>query len=47
MDIGFIGLGDMGRPMSLNRIKVGDRLTVHDIDWDGRCAIELLEVGAT
>ena len=47
MDIGFIGLGDMGRPTSLNRIKVGGRLTVHDFDWDGRGAIELLEVGDT
>lgn len=47
MDIGFIGLGDMGRPMSLNLIKAGHRLTVHDIDRDGRGAIELLEAGAT
>jgi 3-hydroxyisobutyrate dehydrogenase len=47
MDIGFIGLGSMGRPMSLNLVKAGHRLKVHDIDRDGLGARELLESGAT
>ncbi len=31
LQIGFIGLGIMGRPMSKNLIKAGHRLVVHDI----------------
>ncbi len=31
MNIGFIGLGIMGKPMALNLIKAGYRLTVYDI----------------
>lgn len=46
MNIGFIGLGSMGRPMSLNLVKAGHTLTVHDIRRDGRGAVELLEAGA-
>ena len=30
--IGFIGLGNMGRPMALNLVKAGFSLVVHDID---------------
>ncbi|MGH7312594.1 MAG: NAD(P)-dependent oxidoreductase [Candidatus Rokuibacteriota bacterium] len=30
--VGFIGLGNMGRPMALNLIKHGFTLVVHDID---------------
>jgi 4-hydroxybutyrate dehydrogenase/sulfolactaldehyde 3-reductase len=30
--IGFIGLGNMGRPMASNLCRKGHRLTVHDID---------------
>jgi 2-hydroxy-3-oxopropionate reductase len=30
MDIGFIGLGIMGRPMAKNLIKAGYKLTVYD-----------------
>src|SRR4030095_16946979 len=30
--VGFIGLGNMGRPMSLNLVKHGFPLIVHDID---------------
>lgn len=33
-NIGFIGLGIMGRPMSLNLIKAGHNLTVYDINKD-------------
>src|SRR4029434_4122572 len=30
--VGFIGVGNMGRPMSLNLVKHGFPLIVHDID---------------
>ena len=30
--VGFIGLGNMGRPMALNLAKQGFPLVVHDID---------------
>ncbi|PYN40147.1 MAG: 2-hydroxy-3-oxopropionate reductase, partial [Candidatus Rokuibacteriota bacterium] len=30
--VGFIGLGNMGRPMALNLVKHGFPLVVHDID---------------
>src|SRR5260370_8196735 len=30
--VGFIGLGNMGRPMALNLVKRGFSLVVHDID---------------
>ena len=30
--VGFIGLGNMGRPMALNLAKQGFPLIVHDID---------------
>src|SRR5437867_12426299 len=30
--VGFIGLGNMGRPMALNLAKRGFALVVHDID---------------
>jgi 3-hydroxyisobutyrate dehydrogenase-like beta-hydroxyacid dehydrogenase len=30
--VGFIGLGNMGRPMALNLVKHGVPLVVHDID---------------
>lgn len=46
MNIGFIGLGSMGRPMSLNLVKAGHSLHVHDIDRDGKGARELRESGA-
>jgi 2-hydroxy-3-oxopropionate reductase len=32
--VGFIGLGTMGKPMALNLLKAGYRLTVHDLDPD-------------
>ncbi len=32
MDIGFVGLGIMGRPMARNLLKAGHRLTVYDPD---------------
>jgi 3-hydroxyisobutyrate dehydrogenase len=32
MPVGFIGLGNMGRPMALNLIKHGFPLVVHDVD---------------
>src|SRR5690242_9059291 len=30
--VGFVGLGNMGRPMALNLVKKGFALVVHDID---------------
>jgi len=44
MNIGFIGLGNMGRPMASNLLKAGHALTVHDINRHR--ATELLNDGA-
>ena len=44
MDIGFVGLGNMGGPMAVNMAKKGHKLTVHDLRKES--AIELLEMGA-
>ena len=30
--VGFVGLGNMGRPMALNLVKAGFELVVHDIN---------------
>ena len=46
MNIGFIGLGSMGRPMALNLVEAGHRVGVHDIDRGGIGARDLLEAGA-
>ncbi len=43
--IGFIGLGNMGRPMARNLVKAGHALTVFDVMPDGVKA--LVEAGAT
>jgi 2-hydroxy-3-oxopropionate reductase len=43
-DIGFIGLGIMGKPMAKNLIKNGYRLTVYDINKDA--VKELVSAGA-
>lgn len=32
MKLGFIGLGEMGKPMALNLLKSGDALTVYDVN---------------
>jgi 3-hydroxyisobutyrate dehydrogenase len=44
MDIGFVGLGNMGGPMALNMAKKGHKLTIHDLRKES--AIDLLEMGA-
>ena len=44
MDIGFIGLGIMGKPMAKNLLKAGHRLTVYDIVQD--CVDEVVAAGA-
>ncbi|MCU1724218.1 3-hydroxyisobutyrate dehydrogenase [Pseudomonas sp. 5P_5.1_Bac1] len=45
MNIGFIGLGNMGAPMALNLLKAGHQLTVFDLS---ACALAtLVEAGAT
>ena len=46
MNIGFIGLGSMGRPISLCLVRAGHHLSVHDIDRDGTGARELRQAGA-
>ena len=45
MKIGFIGLGNMGGPMTLNLMKAGHTLTVHDVRREA--AKPHLEGGAT
>ena len=44
INIGFIGLGNMGTGMCLNIIKTGYKVTVHDINKDS--AVSALEMGA-
>ena len=44
INIGFIGLGNMGAGMCLNIIKNGYKVTVHDINKDS--ALSALEMGA-
>ena len=34
MDVGFIGIGNVGTPMAHNRLKAGHRLAVHDAPPD-------------
>lgn len=43
MNVGFIGLGNIGAPMALNVVKAGHRTTVHDIR--PAAAADLLEAG--
>ncbi|MHB8577800.1 MAG: NAD(P)-dependent oxidoreductase [Dehalococcoidia bacterium] len=45
MEIGFIGLGNMGNPMARNLVRAGHSLTVHDLREDS--AANLLELGAS
>lgn len=45
MNIGFIGLGNMGNPMAMNVLKKHGSLMVHDIRPDA--ATNLLDAGAT
>lgn len=42
--VGFIGLGNMGRPMASNLVRKGERLIVHDVS--GEPARALAELGA-
>jgi 3-hydroxyisobutyrate dehydrogenase len=44
-DVGFIGLGTMGRPMASNLLKAGYKLTVYDID--GAAVESLVNQGAS
>lgn len=46
MDVGFIGLGNMGRPMASSLCRKGFRLLVHDIDPAAVAALELLQASA-
>lgn len=44
MDVGFIGLGNMGNPMARNLIRAGHQLVVHDLRENA--AANLIELGA-
>jgi 3-hydroxyisobutyrate dehydrogenase len=44
MDVGFIGLGNMGNPMARNLIRAGHRLVIHDLRESA--GANLLELGA-
>jgi 3-hydroxyisobutyrate dehydrogenase-like beta-hydroxyacid dehydrogenase len=44
MNVGFIGLGSIGKPMAMNVVKAGHKTTVHDVRPEA--ATELLEAGA-
>ena len=44
MKVGFIGLGNIGKPMAMCVVNAGHRTTVHDIRRDA--ATDLLEAGA-
>ena len=44
MNLGFVGLGNMGHPMVLNLMKAGHRLTVYDLSTDA--VQRLAEAGA-
>ena len=44
MKVGFIGLGNLGRPMAANILRGGHSLTVHDVNPEA--ATSLLEEGA-
>ena len=44
MKVGFIGLGNIGKPMAMNVVKAGHMTKVHDIRPDA--ATDLLEAGA-
>ena len=43
MDVGFVGLGRMGRPMASNLCRKGFRLRVHDIDTASMDELALLQ----
>ena len=45
MKIGFIGLGNMGKPMALNVLRAQGELVVYDVNSDA--VAELVELGAT
>ena len=44
MNIGFIGIGAMGRPMAVNLLKAGFHLTVYDLNQEA--VQQLIEMGA-
>ena len=44
MNVGFIGLGNIGKPMAMNVVNAGHRTKVHDIRPE--VATDLLEAGA-
>ncbi|WP_368667239.1 NAD(P)-dependent oxidoreductase [Roseomonas sp. 18066] len=46
MDVGFIGLGRMGRPMASNLCRKGFRLVVNDINPEAVAELELLQARA-
>jgi 3-hydroxyisobutyrate dehydrogenase len=42
MQIGFVGTGNMGRPMATNMLRAGHRLTVFDASHDATAPLEAL-----
>src|SRR5215471_8228732 len=46
MNVGFIGLGRMGRPMSSNLCRKGFQLFVHDVNLDAVRELEQLKARA-
>ena len=42
MQVGFIGLGNMGRPMAANLVRKGFHVRVHDVARDRVRALETL-----
>ena len=44
MNVGFIGLGNIGKPMAMNVVNAGHRTKVHDVRPEA--ATDLLEAGA-
>ena len=46
MNVGFIGLGRMGRPMASNLCRKGFRLVVNDINQDAVKELELLQASS-
>lgn len=40
MDVGFVGTGNMGRPMAMNMLKAGHTMTVYDLDEAATAPLE-------
>ena len=45
MNVGFVGTGNMGRPMAANILKAGHQMTVYDLSAEATAPLE--RAGAT